>query len=266
MEYATDYSTGEMLASFLSHDIEDNEIGAVGATMPIARAAVLLAHFTHAPNMAIILGYSKTNLLNVPTIGSVSSETDFRQARWAECYCRDEDLNTIELKRALQQCRFYIGALQVDRYGNSNLIGIGPDPQRLKVRGPGGVGTTVMTTFAKYYYLIVESHQRRTFVEKCDYISAVGWGRGGSEGRKELSLPGGGPRYVLTPLCIMDFEEDTKRMRLKSVHPGITVGQVIENTGFDLIIPDKVPTTEPPTKEELWLLRNRIDVEGSLRK
>jgi glutaconate CoA-transferase subunit B len=64
----------------------------------------------------------------------------------------------------------------------------------------------------------------------------------------------------------MDFEENTKRMRLKSVHPGVTVEQVIANTGFELIIPEGVPTTEPPTKEELWLLRNRIDVEGVLRE
>lgn len=266
MEYAIDYSMREMLASFLSHDIEDGEIGAIGATMPIARAAVLLAHLTHAPNLKIILGYSKTNLLHVPTIGFVSSETDFRLARWAESICRDEDLNTTELKRSLKQCRFYIGALQVDKYGNSNLIGIGPNPQRLRVRGPGGVGTTVMSCSAKYYYIIVESHQKRLFVEECDFISAVGWGEGGHEGRKRLGLLGGGPKYILTPLCIIDFVEDTKRARLKSVHPGVTVEQVTKNTGFELIIPEEVPTTEPPTKEDLWLLRNRIDMEGSLRK
>lgn len=265
MGYAKGYSIRELLACFLSHDIEDGEIGTVGATMPTARAAVLLAHLTHAPNLTALIGYSKTSLLNIPTIGSVHSETDFRQTRWAECYCRDEDLNTVELKRALQQCRFYIGALQIDKYGNSNLIGIGRDPRRLTVRGPGGVGTTVMTTYAKYYYIIVESHDKRVFVENCDYVSAVGWGDGGAEGRKKLGLPGGGPRYVLTPMCIMDFEENTKRIRLRSIHPGITVEQVINNTGFELVIPGEVPTTEPPTKNELWLLRNRIDVEGLLK-
>jgi glutaconate CoA-transferase subunit B len=266
MGYATDYSVREMLACFLSHDIEDGEIGTVGATMPIARAAVLLAHFTHAPNLTALLGYSKTNLLNIARIGSVHSETDFRQTRWAECYCRDEDLNTVELRRSLQQCRFYIGALQIDKYGNSNLIGIGRNAHRLSVRGPGGVGTTVMTTAAKYYYIITESHDKRIFVEKCDYISAVGWGDGGAEARKKLGLPGGGPRYVLTPICIMDFEDDTKRMRLKSIHPRVTIEQVIDNTGFELIVPEKVPTTEPPLDDELWLLRNRIDVGGVLRE
>ena len=64
----------------------------------------------------------------------------------------------------------------------------------------------------------------------------------------------------------MDFEEDTKRMRLKSVHPGVTVEEVVENTGFELIVPETVLQTEPPTKEELDFLRTRVDTAGLLRK
>jgi glutaconate CoA-transferase subunit B len=64
----------------------------------------------------------------------------------------------------------------------------------------------------------------------------------------------------------MDFDEKTKRMRLKSVHPGVTVDRVVENTGFELIIPEKVPTTEPPTSEELHILRTKVDPDGALRK
>ncbi len=112
---------------------------------------------------------------------------------------------------------------------------------------------------------MVDSHATRLFVEKCDYITSVGWGEGGADGRKKLGLPGGGPKYVLTPLCIMDFEENTKRMRLRSVHKGVSVQQVVENTGFELVIPPEVPATEPPTKEELEILRTRVDVAGFLR-
>ena len=64
----------------------------------------------------------------------------------------------------------------------------------------------------------------------------------------------------------MDFEEGTKRMCLKPVHPGVTVKEVIENTGFELIIPKEVPTTPPPTEEELNILRNRVDPAGLLRQ
>jgi glutaconate CoA-transferase subunit B len=67
-------------------------------------------------------------------------------------------------------------------------------------------------------------------------------------------------------LCIFDFEEQSKRMRLKSVHPGVTVEQVLDNTGFKPIVPDHVPTTPAPTAEQVVLLRNRIDVDGVLRR
>ena len=76
----------------------------------------------------------------------------------------------------------------------------------------------------------------------------------------------GGPRYVVTPLCVMDFEDGTKRMRLKSLHPGVSVDDVKKNTGFELVIPANVPTTEPPTDEQLHVLRTRIDGQGVLRK
>ena len=101
---------------------------------------------------------------------------------------------------------------------------------------------------------------------KCDFISALGWGSGGDDARTKLGLPGGGPRYVVTPLCVMDFEDGTKRMRLKSVHPGVSVDDVKKNTGFELVIPSSVPTTEPPTAEQLHVLRTRIDGQGVLRR
>ena len=86
--------------------------------------------------------------------------------------------------------------------------------------------------------------------------------RGGADARKKLGLPGGGPRFCITPLCIFDFEDESKRMRLKSVHPGVTVEQVLASTGFQPIVPAQVPTTPVPTEEQVALLRNRIDVEG----
>ncbi len=122
-----------------------------------------------------------------------------------------------------------------------------------------------MAHYVDRYYLYVQSHDRRIFVEKCDFISTIGWGEGGPEGRRRLGLPENGPIYCITPLAILDFEPQTKRMRLKSVHPGVTVDEVVRNTGFELIIPENVPETEPPTVEELRTLRERIDVEGMLR-
>jgi glutaconate CoA-transferase subunit B len=263
-EYATDYTVPELLASFLSHDLEDGEEMIVGAATPIARAAVLLAHITRAPNMKLLLAYSVTNLVNVPIMAAFDTEVDYRQANWAEAYFVDEDL-MMQVKRWATRRRFFVGALQIDKYGNSNLIGIGDDYGHLRVRGAGAVGTPTPSSSAKCYYLLVNSHSKRIFVEKCDFISSFGWGDGGLDQRKKLGLVGGGPKYVLTPLCVMDFEEKTKRMRLKSVHGGATVTDITNNTDFELIVPRQVPETEPPTKYELELLRTRIDTAGLLR-
>jgi glutaconate CoA-transferase subunit B len=115
------------------------------------------------------------------------------------------------------------------------------------------------------FHLVLNSHDRRILVPKCDFISAFGWGTGGDDARTKIGLPGGGPRYVVTPLCVMDFEDGTKRMRLKSVHPGVAVSEVVERTGFELVIPASVPITEPPSAAELYVLRHRIDVRGALR-
>jgi len=263
-EYAVDYTIPELETCFLSHDIENGEEVYVGAAMPIARAAILMAHLTHGPDIRVGISYTYTNLFHIPKLATLRSEVDFHQTIWAEGYYRDEDL-LMEVKWWAKKRRFFIGAVQIDRYGNSNLIGVGDNYKALKFRGPGGIGTPTISANAKYFYIMVDSHAPRIFVDKCDYISSVGWGEGGADARKKLGLPGGGPKYVLTPLCIMDFEENTKRMRLKSVHRGVSVQQVVENTGFELIIPGEVPTTEPPTKEELEILRTRVDVEGFLR-
>lgn len=262
-DYATDYSIPELLACFLSREIENGEEASVGAALPIARAAILLAHLMHGPDIRLMLSYTYTNLFGVAKLAPIKSEVDFRQMIWAEGYFTDEDI-LHESKLYSRRRRFFIGAVQIDKFGNSNLLGVGDDYKKLKFRGPGGIGTTSHTSHAKCYYIMSDSHSRRLFVEKCDYITSVGWGQGGADARKKLGQPGGGPKYVLTPLGIMDFEENTKRMRLKSVHRGVSVQDVVDNTGFELIIPKETPTTEAPTKEELETLRERVDVEGFL--
>jgi len=118
---------------------------------------------------------------------------------------------------------------------------------------------------ARRHYIVTEHHTKRLFVEKCDYISALGFGDGSPGLREKLSLPGKGPKYCVTPLCVFDFTPDTGRMRLYSLHPGVTLEQVLENTGFEFEFPEKIPETPPPTAEEIELLRQRIDPEGLLR-
>ena len=186
------------------------------------------------------------------------------ELRWAESY-RTEDGSMISLKQR-RNSLFFIGGIQIDKYGNSNMIGVGKDYRRLKFRGPGPVGTTTFSAYVGRYQIFLNSHTKRVLVEQCDFISSVGWGQAGGHVRKNLGLPGAGPKYCITPLCIMDFEEKTKHMRLKYLHPGVRVDQVVENTGFELILPKNVKTTPEPNDDELHLLRTRIDPNGILRQ
>ena len=261
---ANDYTTKELMAAFVASEIRDDETVSVGASLPVCRAGILLAHLTHAPNLKVQMAFTMTNLRNVEVLESFELITDWRAARWAE-YFYNHDSGP-DLYKRRRRAIFFIGGLQIDAYGNTNLIGIGRDFNRLKMRGPGGVGTASMGTNVGRYYLYVNSHNRQTLTERLDWRSSFGYGEGGADAREKLNLPGGGPRYCITPLCIFDFEEQTRRMRLYSVHPGVTVEQVMENTGFTPVIPADVPTTPAPTAEQVQLLRHRIDVEGTLRR
>jgi len=258
------YTNKELIAAFVAGEIADGEAVSVGASLPVCRAGILLAHLTHAPNLKVQISFTITNLRNVEVLPAFELITDWRAARWAEFFY-NHDIGP-DLYKRRRQAIFFIGGLQIDAYGNSNLIGIGSDFHHLKMRGPGGVGTASMGTNIGRYYLYINAHNKQTLTERLDWRSCFGFGDGGADARTRLHLPGGGPRYCITPLCIFDFEETSKRMRLKSVHPGITVQQVLDNTGFKPIVPDHVPTTPGPTPEQLRLLHERIDVDGVLRR
>jgi acyl CoA:acetate/3-ketoacid CoA transferase beta subunit len=151
-----------------------------------------------------------------------------------------------------------MGPSQIDRYGNANLSCIGdharPTRQLLGVRG----APTNTVHHATSYW--VPRHALRVFVPKVDMISGVG----------NDSAAAAGPaasryhdlRRVVTSLAVLDFATADGRMRLASVHPGVSVGEVVAATGFELEIPGDVPTTRTPTDEELLLIRETIDPAG----
>jgi glutaconate CoA-transferase subunit B len=261
---AADYTTKELMAALVASEIRDDETVSVGASLPVPRAGILLAHLTHAPNLKVQMAFTMTNVRTVEVLEAFELITDWRAARWAE-YFYNHDSGP-DLYKRRRRAVFFIGGLQIDAYGNTNLIGIGSDFRHLKMRGPGGVGTASMATNIGRYYLWVNAHSKQTLTERLDWRSSYGFGDGGADARSKLHLPGGGPRLCITPLCVFDFDEQTKRMRLKSVHPGVTVEQVLANTGFAPIVPEHVPQTPPPTAEQVALLRSRIDVDGVLRR
>ena len=254
----------EYMAAVIAHDLEDGEWVEVGANSPVPRAGALLAHLTHGPNMNVMLALTKSYLYDEPVIEEFEYITDVGAMRWAEAYYPHDRLLS-DMKRRRNGC-FFSGGIQIDRFGNSNLIGVGDDFRRLKFRGPGGIGTCNATVVNGRYHLIATSHSPRTLVERCDFISALGYGDGSDPGiRERLGFGDSGPKYLITPMCVFDFDPDSRAARLKSVHPGVSVEQVVEQTGFEILIPSDVPETPGPTETELWVLRERLDTGGALR-
>lgn len=253
----------EMMAIVIARDLEDGEWVEVGANLPVPRAGALLAHLLHGPNMTLMMAMTKTWLLNQRSIEDFQFITDVRAARWAEAYYEhDRLLNNMRFRK---RGVFFCGGIEIDCFGNSNLIGVGADHRRLEFRGPGAIGTCNATVYNGRYHLVTNSHSRRVLVEKCSFVSALGYGDGSPGLRASLNLPGAGPRYIITPMCVFDFDPTTNRARLRTLHPGVSLDDVVKNTGFAFVLPTRVETTEAPSEEELFTLRTRIDRAGTLR-
>ena len=257
-------STLELMAIALSRELRDGDVVRVGVATPVAEAAVRLAHLRHAPNMDLIFSGVRMNAHDLPAFPMPAFGWDRRALKGVESF--SDTGHRFDRVKDWANGVFFIGGLQVDPHRNTNLIGIGTDHRRLRFRGPGSVGTPTLTTHIGRYYIVLNSHTPRLLVPRCDYVSAVGWGQGGSDARRKLGLPGGGPELCLTPLCAMDFHRETKRLQVRSLHPGVTAAEVQAQTGFDLAMPAGVAVTPPPSAEELHMLRTRIDLENALRR
>jgi len=151
-----------------------------------------------------------------------------------------------------------MGASQVDRYGNQNIANIGPwarpTAQLLGVRGAPGNTVNHATTYW------VPRHTTKVFVEQVDMVSGVGYDRAEAlappvRARHDI-------RRIVSNLAVLDFATPDHHMRLASVHPGVTVDEVVDNTGFELVVPDDVPESRRPTDDELALLNDTLDPTG----
>jgi glutaconate CoA-transferase subunit B len=151
----------------------------------------------------------------------------------------------------------FLGGAQIDPYGNINSTCIG-NHAKPKVRFPGSGGANDFASFC-WKTLVLTVHNNRRFVEKVDFMTSPGY-LTGPGAREEAGLPAGsGPHKIITNLAVLGFDEKTKRLRVESLHPGVTLEQVIENTGFELVIPDSIRETEEPTAERLRILREEVD-------
>ena len=251
-------SADELTALVLARDFRaDDRVIQIGANMAAARAGAILANLTRLPDARIFVGLAVENLAGGRPAPPVHPFLfDARGLQAGEAYLHQHSVFDDMARPDV----FFVGGLQVDRRGNVNLLGIPDGAGGWKLRGPGPVALATMSTSCRGYYIVMGRHDPRTFVERVASITALG----DRTRRAELGFPGGGPRLLCSPLGVFDFD-DAGDMRLVSVHPGVTVEEVVAATGFDLVLPADVPATAAATEEELTVLRTQADPQGLLR-
>ena len=252
-EYSKDYTTDEILTVLMAREVRNDDVMIVGVATPCVWAAFTLAKLTHAPNAIYHYIMGNTFVYEPRQVSLLYLEMNTARAykfqNSGECTLESlpsEKLTTIEWFRPAQ----------IDMYGNTNNICIG-DWNKPKVRLPGCAGIADFSMFySRGSFLYTPRHDTRTFVptEKLFFISGVGF-----PGGKPSICGGAGPQCVVTNLAYLDFDEQSKHMRLASIHPGVDLEKVKNSTGFELVIPDDLQTTIPPTAEEIALLREKVD-------
>jgi glutaconate CoA-transferase subunit B len=249
---ADEFSTLELMAVCGSRQIRNGDVVFIGTGLPLI--AAMLAKKTHAPKAKIVYeaGFIDSNAKDI-ALSIADSRLGYQAAA---------AIGLIETLGLMLQGGHvdvgFVGAAQIDEYGNINTTYIGSF-DRPTVRLPGSGGGNDIISSAKRIVVIM-THEKRKMVKKLDYLTSPGF-LDGPGAREKAGLLGGGPSLVVTNLCQMDFDPETKRMRLATIHSGVTAQQIVENSGFDLIVPSNVPETELPTHEELRLLRE-IDPTG----
>jgi glutaconate CoA-transferase, subunit B len=251
-----DYSLQELFAVLLARDLRPTDRSVqIGANMPMARAAAVMASLGGLPDLRVIVGLGVNNLAGGRELPVYPFLFDPRSQVGEGVMVQETVFDDAKVPDV-----FFVGGLQVDRRGNINLFGIRDGDGGWKVRGPGGVALCTMSTNCAGYYIVMQRHDARTFVESVDVITALG----DRTERARLKLPGGGPRFVLSPLGVFDFD-DAGDMRVRSLHEGVTLEAAREATGFELTTDGDPRVTEPPTEAELTMLREQVDLEGTLR-
>jgi glutaconate CoA-transferase subunit B len=252
-EDSKDYTVDEMMTVLMAREVRNDDVMIVGVATPMVWAAFTLAKVTHAPDAIYHYIMGNTFVMEPRQVSLLYHEMNtaraYRFQDSVECTLESlpsDKLTTIEFFRPAQ----------IDQCGNSNNICIG-DWSKPKIRLPGAAGILDFSMFYKRgSFLYTPRHDTRTFVptEKLFFISGVGFPEG-----KPSICGGAGPQCVITNLAYLDFENETKRMRLHSVHPGVDLETIKNSTGFDLITSKEIEETIPPTKKEIELLREKVD-------
>ncbi len=262
---ATAFTCNELLVTELARHLRDDEIGFVGVgtsgrafslVVGVPLVAGRLVQLTSAPHFDLQIG---------PIIGPEMDEmpsrwNDSTVYSWAASGLLDGADNLDIFANGGVDVGFVSGA-QIDRFGNLNVTWIDRDGERA-VRLIGCLALPEHHAFAQRSIILADLSPRG-FVPRVDYVTGVGFLDGGTS-RADAGLFDRGPVLVLTDRATFDFEPASKEMRLRTLHPGFTTDDVLGAMGFRPLVPDSVPTTQPPDAETLRLIREVIDPEHLL--
>ena len=252
MTETSNYTASELLAVMSARLLLDGQIVFAGVGIPLLAAT--LAQRVHAPSLTILFEGGVIGPFIVP--GELPPSTnEQRCTRKANMVLPITDVMLL-LQRGYIDIGF-MGGAQIDRYGNLNSSFIG-DPEQPKIRLPGTGGGNDISSLTNM--IVAMKHEKRRFVPEVDFITSPGF-LGGGTSRADAGLVSGGMFRVVTDLAIMGFDEQSKEMKVLSVHEGVSNEQVQDNTGFDLAFDDTVQTTQPPAPEELAVVRE-LDPES----
>jgi glutaconate CoA-transferase, subunit B len=247
MTTAAAVTPDELMAITASRLLADHKVVFAGVGMPLLAAAV--ARHLHAPHLTIALegGIIGTTLLP----GRLPISTNEMRAAYGAQLLTDITDIFLYAQRGYFDYGF-LGAAQVDRYGNINTSVIG-SVAKPRVRLPGSGGANDIISLCNQV-LIVTQHEPRRFVERVDFITSPGYLSGG-DSRARAGLAYGRLGAVVTDLGLLDFEPASRQMRLRAVQAGVTVGEVRAQTGFDLLVSGEITELAPPSAEELATYR-----------
>jgi len=241
------YTSDEMMTVTAARALRDRMTCFVGIGRP--SEAANLARNTHAPDLVLIYESG--------TIGARPGTVPLSIGDGILAETADSVVSVPEIFNYwLQPGRIdigFLGAAQLDKYGNINTTVIRPSYGEPKVRPPGAGGAPEIAAACKEVIVIVRQ-SRRTFAERVDFVTSVGFGDGAGS-RQRLGLFGGGPRLVITDLGVLRPDPDSEQLVLSGIYPGVSVPQVRENTGWDLIVARELEGVPAPTEDELTALR-----------
>ncbi len=246
------YSSAELMTINAARLLRDGDAVFVGVGLP--NLACNLARRTHAPNLLMIY---EAGVIGAQPARLPLSIGDPTLVSGATAVCSMYDIFALYLQRGNVDVGF-MGGAQIDRYGNINATVIG-DYAHPKVRLPGSGGSKEIAAWANRCY-IMTPHQKRRFPEKVDFQTSAGF-LGGRAEREAAGLRGGGPQAVVTDIGILE-PDDSGELVLAALHPGRTVEEAKANTGWDLVVSAHLRHTQPPSAEELRILREDLDPEG----